>query len=575
VDQGTNRRMGDYEILGELGSGGMGRVYRVRNILSDRIEAMKVLLPDLAGRQELAARFLREIKVLASLDHPNIAQLHTAISIDNQLVMIMELVKGTSLAERIERGPIAVGDALNYTDQVLNALSYAHQRNVIHRDIKPANMMLTPQGVVKLMDFGIARTEADVGLTMTGATLGSLSYMSPEQTTGQGADARSDLYSVGISLYEMVTGQRPFNGDSDFAIMAAQVKEAPRPPIELQPGLPAALNQIILMALAKDPAQRFQTADAFRNALQQVRGATPIPVHGGTMLETPIPAALQNTAAASAASMSSSMTAPLSSASTTPRPSASVPTILDAKVTPRPSVSTGTVLDARVTPAGLTPPPPPQRSGNRGLYMALGAVLAVAALALAAYYLPRHSSTEATTVKTGTTPPADLRKPAQAPVKPAISTATQTSHKHDLELRQAEAAKAAQAAAIKASAQTRIAAGTMKPLTQPGGSAANISSGQPSAPPPASAAQLDQLEHEIDQLSSRAVAVNNSLDIMQEQQHQQGVGMRGDIVMRQASMKNNLAKAQDALQHGDVTRGQRYADLTQSDLDALEHFLGR
>ena len=152
--------------------------------------------------------------------------------------MIMEYVEGTTLAARIERGPIAPSDALNYIDQVLNALSFAHNQDVIHRDIKPANMMLTPQGVVKLMDFGIARSEEDRGLTMTGSTLGSLSYMSPEQTMGEGTDARSDLYSVGVSVYEMVTGQRPFQGDSDFAIMAAQVKEMPQPPIELQPGLP-------------------------------------------------------------------------------------------------------------------------------------------------------------------------------------------------------------------------------------------------------------------------------------------------------------------------------------------------
>ena len=151
-------------------------------------------------------------------------------------------------------------------DQVLNALSYAHSQHVIHRDIKPANMMLTPKGVVKLMDFGIARSEVDRGMTVTGSTLGSLSYMSPEQTMGEPTDARSDLYSVGISLYEMVTGQRPFQGDSDFSIMTAQVKEEPKPPIELQPGLPPALNEIILMSIAKNPAQRFQSADALRNA---------------------------------------------------------------------------------------------------------------------------------------------------------------------------------------------------------------------------------------------------------------------------------------------------------------------
>src|SRR6476660_472524 len=271
----TNERIGDYEILGELGCGGMGRVYRVRNVISDRVEAMKVLLPDLAGRQELAARFLREIKLMASLNHPNIAQLRTAFTADNQLYMVMEYVEGTTMADKLERGAISVPDALNYIGQVLSAVSYAHQQNVIHRDIKPANMMITPQGVVKLMDFGIARGGEDRSLTMTGTTMGSLSYMSPEQVKGEPTDGRSDLYSVGVSLYEMVTGQRPFVATSDYSIMAAHVKEAPKPPVDLHPGLPPALNEIILMAIAKDPALRFQTADAFRNALSSVPVAAP------------------------------------------------------------------------------------------------------------------------------------------------------------------------------------------------------------------------------------------------------------------------------------------------------------
>ena len=266
----ANKRIGDYQILDELGSGGMGRVWRVRNVITDRIEAMKVLLPDLAGRQELAARFQREIKLMASLNHPNIAALRTAFTADNQLYMVMEYVEGTNLADKLEKGPIAVGDAVNYISQVLSAVSYAHQQHIIHRDIKPANMMLTPQGVIKLMDFGIARAGEERSLTMTGTTMGSLSYMSPEQVKGEATDARSDLYSVGVSLYEFVTGQRPFTATSDYSIMAAHVKEAPKPPVELHPGLPAALNEIILMAIAKDPALRFQTADAFRNALSSV-----------------------------------------------------------------------------------------------------------------------------------------------------------------------------------------------------------------------------------------------------------------------------------------------------------------
>ena len=134
----TNKRIGDYQILDELGSGGMGRVWRVRNVITDRLEAMKVLLPDLAGRQELAARFQREIKLMASLNHPNIAALRTAFTADNQLYMVMEYVEGTTVADQLERGSIPVSNAVDYIRQVLDAVSYAHKQNVIHRDIKPA-----------------------------------------------------------------------------------------------------------------------------------------------------------------------------------------------------------------------------------------------------------------------------------------------------------------------------------------------------------------------------------------------------------------------------------------------------
>ena len=204
----------------------------------------------------------------------------------------------------------------------MSAVSYAHQQHIIHRDIKPANMMLTPQGVIKLMDFGIARGGEERSLTMTGTTMGSLSYMSPEQVKGEATDARSDLYSVGVSLYEFVTGQRPFTATSDYSIMAAHVKEAPKPPVELHPGLPAALNEIILMAIAKDPAQRFQTADAFRNALSSVPVAAPTPA----MLEATTVdsmAALPNVPAAAAATPAAPVAA---LKSPTPPPPSPTPT---------------------------------------------------------------------------------------------------------------------------------------------------------------------------------------------------------------------------------------------------------
>ncbi|HUM03904.1 MAG TPA: serine/threonine-protein kinase [Terriglobales bacterium] len=358
----TSKRIGDYEILTELGEGGMGRVYKVRNVISDRIEAMKILLPDLAGRQELAARFLREIKLLASLNHPNIAQLRTAFTHENQLVMIMEYVEGTSLATRLHAGPIAVSDTLNYIDQVLNALGYAHQQNIIHRDIKPGNMMLTPQGVVKVMDFGIARSDSDRTLTLAGTSLGTINYMSPEQVKGEPADARSDLYSVGICLYEMVTGKKPFEAGSDYSIMSAHVKETPRPPVELQPEIPAALNEIILVAIAKDPNQRFQTANAFRNALSNVRRASSADM--ATLAAASTPSTSAYTAPATSASQIASLAAAPPSAQVTPIPQAPMPAPVPA------------------------PMPPP--STHRGLYMTLGALLVLAGLVVAGVYLPKR-----------------------------------------------------------------------------------------------------------------------------------------------------------------------------------------
>jgi len=284
-------RIGDYEVIGPLGAGGMGQVYKVRNLISDRLEAMKVLLPDLASEPELADRFLREIKMQANLDHPNIAKLHTALRIDDQLIMFMEFLEGVSLDQRVRQGPIPPEQAVDYVGQVLSALDYAHQHGVIHRDIKPGNMMLTAGGAVKLMDFGIAKATAEHGLTGTGMTLGSLYYMSPEQIQGANVDPRSDLYSVGVSLYEMVTGKKPFDGTNQFSIMSAHLEKAPIPPSEIERDIPPALSDLILMSLSRDPASRFQTAGAFRNALQSWAPAVGRPAPAAALQMSPRPVA--------------------------------------------------------------------------------------------------------------------------------------------------------------------------------------------------------------------------------------------------------------------------------------------
>lgn len=273
-------RIGDYEVLAPLGAGGMGSVYKVRHVISQRIEALKIILPSAVGTPETAERFLREIRLQASLEHPHIASLHNAFRTHDDLVMVMEFIEGASLREKLRSPGITLGQALEYAAQVLAALECAHDHGVIHRDIKPSNVMIASHGVVKLLDFGLAASlkpnapDQDLTITQPGTLLGSPHYISPEQARGERADARSDLYSTGAMLYEMVTGQPPFGGEGGastaYAVIAAHLRETPRPPAELNPRVSPGLDRAILKALAKKPAERFASAAQFRTALQSV-----------------------------------------------------------------------------------------------------------------------------------------------------------------------------------------------------------------------------------------------------------------------------------------------------------------
>jgi serine/threonine protein kinase len=260
-----------YRIIGTLGSGGMGQVYRVEHTLTRRQDAMKVMA---GGRQAAgiqAQRFLREIQLQASLNHSNIAAVHHAFWLDDDLVMIMELVEGATLQSVLQGGRLPLTSALNYATQVLVALQYAHEHGVVHRDVTPGNILIAPGGVVKLTDFGLAKAPRDMRLSQSGAVTGSLYYMSPEQVRGSAAlDERTDIYSLGAVLYEMSTGKRPFEAGDPFSLMMAHVQQAPVPPLRIDPNLPAALSQILLTALAKEPDRRFSSANAFREALESV-----------------------------------------------------------------------------------------------------------------------------------------------------------------------------------------------------------------------------------------------------------------------------------------------------------------
>jgi serine/threonine protein kinase len=594
-DYTVGQKLGDYEILGILGAGGMGKVYKVRNTISDRVEAMKILLPDLAGQKELADRFLREIKVLASLHHPNIAALRTALTLDNQLVMIMEFVDGVTLSSRLNQGAIPPALAVKYIDQVLDALSYAHKQNIIHRDIKPANMMLTSDGTVKLMDFGIARSASDRSLTMTGTTLGSLNYMPPEQVKGDPADNRSDLYSLGVSLYEMVTGQLPFTAESNYAMMAAHLQEVPKPPIVLRPGIPQALNQIIVMALAKDPGQRFQSADAFRGALKSV------PAQGAATQPGADPRAFVPSANAGSATALFQET-PASQSPTT---------LMDTPAFPQtPRVAAATLS---TEPAGGLPPtreavPPPVVSGgsHRGLYIALGAFIVVAVLFAAGLYLPSRIKTMAGAGKS--VPPS--QQTSSAPTSPSSTTlATSTDATTPTPpTSTAPAVPATSEAAIAASSTQAVQSGQSAPDssnassttstdTVPSSSAASNSGGNPAQPPkkpvpgkPKKDAQISQAdaqakadeaaaveenEHRYDDIDSRSAAVSQSLDNIQRQQAAAGYGLRGDIVAAQQHMKTDLGRAQSAMQKHDTQGAKKYLDMAEAELSTIEKFLGK
>src|SRR5579864_2500711 len=259
--------IGDYRVIGIIGAGGMGQVFQVEHKITKRREAMKVLLADLADDTQVQ-RFKREIEVQARLNHPNIAAVHNAFRLKDRMVLVLEFVEGQTLENLLKHGRPKLETGIEYIRQTLSALDYAHHNGVIHRDVSPANLMITENGLVKLMDFGVAKSLGDLRLTDGGSMIGSLYYMSPEQVKGStDPDPRSDIYSAGAILYEVVTGKKPFDYEDRFSLMVAQVEELPRLPTLVDPGLPVELDDILTKALAKDASHRYSSAKDFLAAL--------------------------------------------------------------------------------------------------------------------------------------------------------------------------------------------------------------------------------------------------------------------------------------------------------------------
>ena len=278
------RRLGGrYELDGVIGRGGMAEVYRARDLRLDRTVAIKTLRSDLARDATFQARFRREAQSAASLNHPSVIAVYDTGEdmLDNAPVpfIVMEYVEGMTLRDLLHADRRLLPErALEIVDGILQALDYSHRGGIIHRDIKPANVMLTPQGEVKVMDFGIARAMADSAATMTqtAQVIGTAQYLSPEQARGERVDARSDLYSTGCVLYELLTGRPPFSGDSPVAIAYQHVREDPIPPSQLDPEIPRWADAIVLKAMAKDPAMRYQSAAEMRSDLQRALQGMPV-----------------------------------------------------------------------------------------------------------------------------------------------------------------------------------------------------------------------------------------------------------------------------------------------------------
>ena len=266
-------RVAGYQILEKLGEGGMGVVYRAVDLSLDRVVALKALTAELAQNPELEQRFRAEAKAQASLNHVNLATLYAFLVENGSAWMVMEFIEGETFAGIIQRrGPIPSQDTLPLFRQALLGLGYAHRMGIVHRDIKPGNMMLNRQGIVKVMDFGIAKVLGGRSMTRTGTQMGTAWYMAPEQVLNRGVDIRSDIYALGVTLYEMLSGRVPFESDSDYQVMADHVNTPPPPPTQFYPYIPRGVVNAVLKALAKDPNARFQTTEEFGAALEDPEG---------------------------------------------------------------------------------------------------------------------------------------------------------------------------------------------------------------------------------------------------------------------------------------------------------------
>ncbi|MBP6837974.1 MAG: protein kinase [Kofleriaceae bacterium] len=383
--------LGQYELVDILGQGGMSVVYKGRHNLTDQEVALKILPPELAAHAQVKSRFLEEAKALAALDHANIVHLYNFGQENGCFVLAMQFIRGKTWERMImENQRLDWTVSARITVDVLRALEYAHGRGVVHRDMKPSNVLVRQDdGVATVMDFGIAKMTTSTRLTATGQTMGTVRYMSPEQVRGQEVDLSTDLYSLGATLYESLTGDTPFDGNTHFEIMTKHLSEVPVPPSQRGVVLPAGLEQALLTSLAKKPADRFASARDFRKAIEAVLK-------------------LEDVGIAETMRLARDSLAPALRAGDVSKPTASA--VAPVSTSPgRPAKAT--TLADKLEPSGAHPV---ARPSSTPWPVIIGAVVAVAATAVGAVLYVRRDRTPAATAPVRPERPAAFQPPGQA-----------------------------------------------------------------------------------------------------------------------------------------------------------------